>query len=434
MQLVDTTGIDAGPAASTRERGMGEWRRFWPLPIAAAGGLFTAVLYVYSAGLFIEPLGRAFGWSPTVAMLGLMVVGVIAALGNPFVGMVIDRVGPGVVAVTGVLAYSAALAALGFAGPGIGSWVFGWILVAIASLAVSVPVWLSAIARAFDRSRGLALAVGYCGSSLAAIAVPSLTERAIVAFGWQGGYHMLGLLALIVGGPSALTMLRLAPRSRPLARAKARGTEGFRLAPQARRDLGSFRFWRIAMMSLLATLGVIALTVHFVSIAVEGGQTREAAAKFAGLIGIAGFVGRIGVGALLDRFSGTLIGPLLYAIPATACLAVALLGSGPVLLVVLALSIGLALGSELDLMAYMTTRYFGLAHYGLLFGVLTGIVGCGAGFGPIIAATLREISGSYDLLLLLLSGIFVLCGAIVASLGPYPPSDGGVSLTGIAAP
>jgi hypothetical protein len=141
------------------------------------------------------------------------------------------------------------------------------------------------------------------------------------------------------------------------------------------------------------------------------------------LIGIAGLVGRLGVGALLDRFPGVLIGPALYAIPATACLAVALLGSGPVLLVMLALSIGLALGSELDLMAYMTARYFGLAHYGLLFGVLTGIVGCGAGFGPVIAATLRDVSGSYDLLLLILSGTFVLCGAIVASLGPYPPSD-----------
>jgi MFS family permease len=423
MPLADMTGIEAGMATSTGEGAMAEWRRSWPLPIAAAGGLFTAVLYVYSAGLFIEPLNRAFGWPPTVATLGMMVVGIVAAFGNPFVGMLVDRVGPGMVAMVGVLAYSAALAGLGFAGPGVGSWVIGWILVAFASLAVSVPVWLTAIARAFNRSRGLALAVGYCGSSLAAIVVPLLTERTIEAFGWQGGYRMLGLLALVVGGLSAFTVLRLAPRNRAVAGAAGRGAVRVRLSPQARSDLGSFRFWRIAMMSLLATLGVIALTVHFVSIAVEDGQTRETAAKLAGLIGIAGLIGRLGVGALLDRFPGVLIGPSLYAIPATACLAVALMGSGPVLLVVLALSIGLALGSELDLMAYMTARYFGLAHYGLLFGVLTGIVGCGAGFGPVIAATLRDVSGSYDLLLLLLSGTFVLCGVIVASLGPYPPPD-----------
>ena len=98
-------GIERGSAAKSGDGVMGEWRRYWPLPIAGAGGLFTAVLYVYSAGLFIEPLNRAFGWPATIATLGMMVVGIVAALGNPFVGLLVDRIGPGVVAVIGVLAY-----------------------------------------------------------------------------------------------------------------------------------------------------------------------------------------------------------------------------------------------------------------------------------------------------------------------------------------
>lgn len=37
------TGIEQGTAAKTGEGAMGEWRRYWPLPIAGAGDLFTAV-------------------------------------------------------------------------------------------------------------------------------------------------------------------------------------------------------------------------------------------------------------------------------------------------------------------------------------------------------------------------------------------------------
>jgi predicted MFS family arabinose efflux permease len=397
----------------------GEWRKGWPLALAGAGGLFTAVLYVYSTGLFIEPLGKAFGWTRTDITIGMMIVGLVAVAGNPLVGMVIDRTRPGLVALIGVLAYATALAGLGSTGPDLGSWIIGWILVALASLAISVPVWLVAIARAFTRSRGLALAVGYCGSSVAAMTIPYATAQAIDAFGWSGAYRMLGGLALVVGGLSALTLLRLAPRREDSA-APAEREPGRR---GGRAMLRSFRFWRIAAMSMIVTLGVIALTVHYVPIAMDHGLSRARASGLAGIIGVAGIVGRLGTGALLDRFAGTIIGALLFAVPTITCLLVAVFGGGGAALGFLAVAIGLTLGSELDLMAYMTARYFGLAHYGLLFGVLTGLVGCGAGFGPVAASLLRDITGNYDILLLILSGAFAVSAVLVGSLGPYPDNE-----------
>lgn len=382
--------------------------------IAGTGGLFTAVLYVYSAGLFITPLKAAFGWSRIEVTVGMMIVGVVAAFGNPFIGLVIDRFGPGRVALIGVVAYSSAIAALGSAGPGVQSWILGWLAVALASLAISVPVWLIAVARAFHTSRGLALAVSYCGSSLAAMIVPYLTERAIHAFGWSGAYRTLGGLGLIIGGASALTLLRYAAGRSVATKEAGAGHRG------ARRILFSSRFWRIAAMSVLVTLGVIALTVHFVSIAGEHGMARAEAAALAGIIGISGLAGRIATGALLDRFPGSVIGAVIYSVPAIACLLVALLGAGPLAMAFMAVAIGLALGSELDIMAYVTTRYFGLANYGLLFGILTGLVGCGAGFGPVVASGLRDLTDSYDLLLLTLSVCFAVSAILAGSLGPYP--------------
>lgn len=392
-----------------------EWRDGWPLVLAATLGIFTAVLYVYSTGLFIEPLGRAYGWSRATVTGGMLMVGIVAALGNPLIGRLLDRTGPAPIALAGCLSYSASLASLALAGPDPSGWWLGWAGVALSSLAISIPVWLVAIVRSFERSRGKALAVGYCGSSIAAVTIPFLSKMLMDDFGWRGAYIGLALVALLFGGTASAILLWHNGRLRPSSQ-EVRERTGAPVAAALRGPV----FWRIAVMSLLVTLGVLGLTVHFVSICSDHGIKRTEAVRLAGLIGIAGIIGRLGTGVLLDRFHGPKIGAVIYLIPAAACLLLWVGEPGAAGMALVALAIGAALGAELDIMAYLAGRYFRLADYGFLFGILTGIVGCAAGFGPLFASWLRDVSGDYDKLALILMVCFLSSSILVGTLGPYP--------------
>ena len=61
----------------------------------------------------------------------------------------------------------------------------------------------------------------------------------------------------------------------------------------------------------------------------------------------------------------------------------------------LAALIGLAGGAEFDLVAYMTARYFGLRHYGKLYGLLFSPIIVGAAVGPMLFGFGFERFGSY---------------------------------------
>ncbi|MCK9544129.1 MAG: MFS transporter, partial [Novosphingobium sp.] len=70
-----------------------------------------------------------------------------------------------------------------------------------------------------------------------------------------------------------------------------------------------------------------------------------------------------------------------------------------------------------DVMAYLTTRYFGLRHYGKIYGVYAGIYGLGVGAGATIAGGVFDRAGSYDPILIALGCGCALASFLVATLG-----------------
>ncbi|WP_292931037.1 MFS transporter [Novosphingobium sp. PASSN1] len=398
------------------------WHQDWPVVIAGTLGIFTAVLYVYSTGLFIDPLRIAYGWNRTTVTAGMMLVGAVATFGNIIVGRLLDRVPPGRIALGGSIGQALGFASLALSGPGLAGWWAGWTVIAVSAVAISVPVWLVAVVRLFSRTRGLALAVGYSGSSIAAFSVPWLTERLIEVYGWRFAYVGVALIAMVTGSLASLILLRYRTLLTPVA-AVSPAVQAKDTDPSVLSLLTGTVFWRMAVMSLIVTLGVIGLTVHFVSICTDHGIARNEAAGLAGLIGIAGVAGRLTTGYLLDRFRVTIIGALIFLFPATACVTLWLGHPGPLGMAFVAMAIGTSLGAELDIMAYVAGRYFPLTRYGLLFGILTGLVGGAAGFGPLFAGFLRDLTGSYGNFAALLSGGFLLVSLLVGTLGPYPSAS-----------
>ena len=85
--------------------------------------------------------------------------------------------------------------------------------------------------------------------------------------------------------------------------------------------------------------------------------------------------------------------------------------------------IGLAAGAELDMLAFMTARYFGMKNYGAIYGVQFGFFAVGSGFAPAIFGAVFDNVGGYGPILLISAVCFVVGSVLLLLLGRYPVFD-----------
>ena len=399
---------------------MHEWRKHGLLPLAAAVGYATCVIHIYGFGVFIEPIAKDFGWSRTAVTIGLTISTVLQALAAIPIGLAVDRFGPRPMALLGLALTCAAFANLSTASGTDANWYTLWIIMSLASLPIQATVWTSAVASRFSASRGLALAVALCGASIALIVFPWLGAKLIQDYGWREAMRLEAVIWLVIAWPVVFLLFRGAQDRQRDGTAAAK-VDRAALGGMALADgLKSTVLLRLLVVALLFTLGMIGLNVHFPLILKGQGFSPVAAAGVASLIGFSSVIGRIGTGLLLDRCRGSVVGAIAFVLPAVACLEL-LLGGGSMLSVsIAALFIGLTLGAEVDVLVFLTTRYFGLKNFGGLYGGILAALSIGTAFGPLAAARIFDVYGDYDLFLWLTVGFMLVSSMALASL-PRPP-------------
>lgn len=91
-------------------------------------------------------------------------------------------------------------------------------------------------------------------------------------------------------------------------------------------------------------------------------------------------------------------------------------GSLPAIGVVL---LGLGLGTEIDLIAFLISRYFGQRAFGELYGWFFMIFGLGSSFGRFLGGFVFDAAGSYNPALIGAAVALVAAAALVNRLGAY---------------
>jgi MFS family permease len=396
-----------------------EWRRRWPVVLASALGVGLMSVPVYSGGVFIAPLEQAFGWSRGAISSGLMINALVAVSLGPWVGHAIDRYGPRRFALAGAVILCGAIALLGALNASLWSWWAIWALIAVGAVCIHPMVWTSAVSSFFTVSRGLALAVTLCGTSLASFVCPVLGSRLIALYGWRMAYVGLAVFfALLVIPPLFLFFTSARDeRGGPAVDAAAPANlPGVR----PREGLLSFRFARLLGAATCMALAAVTCVTSLVPILTWSGQSRAAAAGIAGAAGLSTIAGRLTAGWLLDRVSGALVAGVSVSLPIAAFLLLLLArGSAPAATAA-ALVLGLSLGAELDTVAYLTTRHFGLRSFGLLFGVIGASLNLAIAVGPFLASLVYDATGSYAPVLWAFIPVAALGGFLFSTLGAYP--------------
>jgi MFS family permease len=389
----------------------GEIRRGWRALTAATVGIGTgvAVLPFYTNGLFIPELEAEFGWSRSQLSSLQLVGSTIIVLTAPLVGAVIDRYGVRIPSTLSLLALGAAYFLLAAGGASFAGYLLVFALMFLLAAASTPVSFTRAVNERFDRARGLALGVALGGAGLVAFLVPQLLG-ARIAEDWRSGYQILGT-AVLTG---AVLVLVLMPRTAPTRSTERTRTAVPGIAPVLRTAL----FARLAAAFLTLALAVGGLTLHLVPMLRDAGVAPASAAGTAGLVGIAVIVGRVSVGLLVDRFFAPRVAAAVLTVAAAGYLA--LLLGGPGLAAAAALGVGLALGAEVDLIGYLTARYYGMARYGRLFGVFYAVFTLGVGASPLLMAWLRSATGGYGSALLIAVGLLAVAGALLATAPRFP--------------
>ena len=401
---------------SAENSALAEWRRYWTLPLAAALGYTTAVLHVYSIGPFMAPIAQEFGFSRAQMSAGITIVGLVAAAMSVPIGLLVDKVGPRRVGLLGVVLSTMAFASLGTATGGIANWIFLWCLMAGAVLFTQATVWTSAVASRFETSRGLAFAITLSGASVASTVCPILAVWLIDAYNWRVGFFGLAAIWLAFVLPMMLLFFRGAQDTAGETGPAAAGNKG---APgvSVAEGLHTTAFWKLLIACGLFTFTVLGIMVHFVPMLTDGGSGRLVAASIASLIGIFSIVGRLGTGFLLDRLPSHLVGGAVFLIPILACAILLTDTPNTLVLSVAAACLGLTIGAEVDVIAYLTSRHFGLKNYGVLFGSMVGALCLGTAFGPLAAGVIFDVTGGYQQFLYLTIGAMLISGAALVTLG-----------------
>jgi OFA family oxalate/formate antiporter-like MFS transporter len=397
-----------------------EFRLGWKPLVAALVGIACGAspLPFNVLPLVMGPVHEEFGWSFLQISLAITIYGLIASLLAPVFGAMADRFGVRPVALWSLLAFAVVFAGGYFAPPSLWGFYGLWVLIGLVGIGSTPVTWSRAVNMWFFKHRGLALGIMLLSTSLAGIVVPQIASRVIESAGWRAAFPALALLPLLVALPLAFVWFREPrPEERPAALSDASGSL---LGMTLRETWRSYRFW-----ILLVSIGCVAFAyggahIHMAQMVQLKGYTVEMAATVMSVVALGIMSGRIIVGLLFDRFWAPGVAFPVLMMPAAACFMLIGPSTPLALLMVSGFMLGFAAGAESDVVAYLAARYFGMAHYGKIYGLLYMPFGIFSAFSPMAYGGVRDATGNYDLILMIAAGLFVAGGALLLLLGRYP--------------
>ena len=339
-------------------------------------------------------LVREFGWSRSqFALVGLTMFTTLLVL--PFVGRMTDAFGVRATASLGTILTPASIACFSLMnGPFYQYLIIGTGVLAVGTLGMPL-VYTRLIVANFRRARGLALTIATCSPAvLGALGAPVLSDF-VDAHGWRIGFRALALFLLVLGVVAVLLIApgrrdeRVAPK--PASARRSDGGAVFVLI--SRNPL----FWLIALAMFLCSLQTPLHSSQLNLMLLDNHISTAASARMVSVYAIGTVIGRLACGLALDRFPTYLVAAFSMALPAVgyAVLASDLNAILPIALAMFL--VGLAVGAEADLVAYLVSRYFDLDIYSTVTSLVYSAVFLASATGAGILSFTLSLTNSFSL-------------------------------------
>jgi MFS family permease len=395
----------------------GEFRVGWPIVFAGMMGMAWSVTAMpfYTMGVFVGPLSQAQGWTRGEIQAALLFSNGFQALAAPLVGILVDRYGGRPVALVGQMLLVLCLAATSILAGNLWGLYLSYALIGFLGGGTSPVGWTRVLNGYFTIRRGLALGLVLAGSGVCALVAPRVATWAIAEYGtWQAGYLALALLPLLLGLPFTWALFRDAQAAARRTTAAA-PRDGATLAQAVRQ----WRFWVLLAAVFLASQGIGGTIPSLIPILTDKGFTAAQAAGVLGWIGLAVVLGRALAGYVLDKVWPPAAAAAFMLLPIFTLLL--LMGETSLAVASLAaVIVGFAAGAQFDIVAYLTGRYFGEAHYGKIYAwQYAGLIFAG-GVAPFLWGAMYDMTGGYTLVMGLVIAAHIIGAALFLTLGRTP--------------
>ena len=384
-----------------------------------------------------------FGWSRAAVSAAMVFGSLGGGFVSPFVGPVLDRQGPRMVAFWGILLLSAGLAAMGFIDRLWQLYLFFGLgrMIAVGPLSMVIPVTIS---NWFIRKRGRAMGIVWLGPRVGAALLPALTQFFIVTQGWRFAWLALGATVFLLSGIPSLLFLRRRPEDLGLlpdgdslpaggAMETAAAVSGksepspLEQEPSLSRAqaLRTKSFWELTVMDSLFFFVQAGTNFHIYPYLTDQGMSPTTAVIVLSTIAVFGSVGSILLGGLTEKvspklliiingFGSGLVFLMLYGVVEIQFQKT----MGVSLVFVLAACHGLFHGGRFPVMSVIWAEYYGRESLGSIYGITSIFRYSANAMGPIFGAVCFDVFNSYALPFYLFSCLFLVNGVIGLYLRP----------------
>ena len=394
--------------------------------VAAASVVMMAGLGSFNAwSVFRRPLSELYGANVTDVNTAFFVSSLVFGLVASGSALLVGRVGPRLVGVTGALLYGLGVFLSSFAEDGLPLLYLTYGLVAAVGLGLAVMAPIAALPLWFPERPGFAYGVAFVGFGMGPLVNVPLMEGLLATTGGPlETFSVLGIVyASLIG--AAASIVRYPPGERdpagdpPALDGDERGGDVWHLS-DALRTWQLYALW--AVFFLNATAGLAILSDARVMAGSIGGASAAVAAAFVAIISAADAVGRLVWPALSDRIGGRAVFVAMFVLQAVAFLLMPTLAVGSVVVFcALCMLVMSCYGGGYGTISALVGAYYGAKGLGAVYASVFSAAGVASFGAPVLLARSVDLLGSYYPALYATAGLMV-AGAIIAS-SAIPPKD-----------
>ena len=382
-------------------------------------------------GFFFKPMAGELGWTRTLLTGGLLTQFVIGTTLGPAVGFAVDRYGPRFLMAGSAIMMGISLMLLSQTQSLWQFVLFFGVIGAFGVPGLGYGVLSPTLAKWFIRRRGRATGIATAGLNMGAVATTPLILFLINEYGWRTAWFFLGFLPWILVVPPALIWLRRQPEDmglrpdgddadpvgsgQPDGSQQAVGPERVEdeVSWTAREAYRTPALWLLLASEVCTGMSMGGLIIHRIPYITDQGFSNVVAGVTFVTYNICAFFAKLLWGYLADRL------PMRW-------LAIAALLGGAVgisfvidahnvwqLYLGFGVVYGLTGGSLVVLGPLIWSNYFGRRFQGAIRGLTSPfhlISGIG---GPMFAAFVYDISGSYKFAFIIFVGYLVIAAFLI---------------------
>jgi len=389
---------------------------------------FLSIFITYGTkgcfGVLKVPMMKELGWSSTQVSLGITVNFWVYSIFVLFVGRMIESK----IKIKWLFMIGALLGTLGYVSvtligaPLHFALTYG-VIVGLANTFTGMVPSTTILARWFKKRLSTAMGIAVAASPLGAAVLPPIIDRINISAGWRLSFVMLGILILLLI-PVAYFLAVDYPEDRGLhvdgLAEEAKTDKAAKKATRTTREiLSTWQVWAISIAYLIFAMSGWAVLAEIPTFSVyEVGLNTTTAALALTVINGLGVVVSLVWGPLGDRTGKRkIVLSVELALVAVAILlfsrttsAASLIGFG--------VFFGLTYMGGYSLFPSIAAETYGREGFGIVNGILAFFGGIGGGLGSLVAASLFDLTGTYDTAWMVFPALLVLSLVLVLVLKP----------------